>query len=68
MSAPPWALVALPLTVGTLLAVVGRPANRYAPRCRGRHAVAALGLAVAVAVCGSLPGPVGSSPFQEPTQ
>ncbi|MFE2219020.1 NADH-quinone oxidoreductase subunit L [Streptomyces canus] len=49
MSALPWALVALPLTVGTLLAVVGRPADRYAPAVAVGTAVAAFGLAVAVA-------------------
>ncbi|MEV1079180.1 proton-conducting transporter membrane subunit [Streptomyces sp. NPDC050211] len=49
MSALLWALVALPLTVGTLLAVVGRPADRYAPTVAVGTAVAALGLAVAVA-------------------
>ncbi|MEU0022690.1 proton-conducting transporter membrane subunit [Streptomyces rochei] len=49
MSALLWALVALPLTVGTLLAVAGRPADRYAPGAAVGTAVAALGLAVAVA-------------------
>lgn len=49
MSALLWTLVALPLTVGTLLAVVGRPADRYAPTVAVGTAVAALGLAVAVA-------------------
>ncbi|MFJ3620673.1 NADH-quinone oxidoreductase subunit L [Streptomyces iakyrus] len=49
MSALLWALLALPLTVGTLLAVVGRPADRYAPTVAVGTAVAALGLAVAVA-------------------
>ncbi|ANS69528.1 NADH:ubiquinone oxidoreductase subunit 5 (chain L)/multisubunit Na+/H+ antiporter, MnhA subunit [Streptomyces lincolnensis] len=49
MSALLWALVALPLTVGTLLAVVGRPADRYAPGVAVGTAVGALGLAVAVA-------------------
>ncbi|MDO0930706.1 proton-conducting transporter membrane subunit [Streptomyces sp. DG2A-72] len=49
MSALLWALVALPLTVGTLLAVVGRPVDRYAPTVAVGTAVAALGLAVAVA-------------------
>ncbi|MFH8658024.1 NADH-quinone oxidoreductase subunit L [Streptomyces afghaniensis] len=49
MSALLWALVALPLTAGTLLAVVGRPADRYAPMAAVGTAVAALGLAVAVA-------------------
>ncbi|WP_328346625.1 NADH-quinone oxidoreductase subunit L [Streptomyces violaceus] len=49
MSALLWALVALPLTVGTLLAVVGRPVDRCAPGVAVGTAVAALGLAVAVA-------------------
>lgn len=49
MSALLWALVALPLTVGALLTVVGRPADRYAPTVAVGTAVAALGLAVAVA-------------------
>lgn len=49
MSALLWALVALPLAVGTLLAVVGRPADRYAPTVAVGTAVAALVLAVAVA-------------------
>jgi NADH:ubiquinone oxidoreductase subunit 5 (subunit L)/multisubunit Na+/H+ antiporter MnhA subunit len=49
VSALLWALVALPLTVGTLLAVAGRPADRYAPGVAVGTAVAALGLAVAVA-------------------
>ncbi|MFJ9542119.1 NADH-quinone oxidoreductase subunit L [Streptomyces sp. NPDC101225] len=49
MSALLWALVALPLTVGTLLAVAGRPADRYAPGIAVGTAVAAFGLAVAVA-------------------
>ncbi|MFG2472908.1 NADH-quinone oxidoreductase subunit L [Streptomyces canus] len=49
MSALLWALVALPLTVGTLLAVSGRPADRYAPAVAVGTAVAAFGLAVAVA-------------------
>ncbi|ELS58511.1 NADH-quinone oxidoreductase subunit 5 family protein [Streptomyces viridochromogenes] len=49
MSALLWALVALPLTVGTLLAVAGRPMDRYAPTVAVGTAVAALGLAVAVA-------------------
>ncbi|MFC8429619.1 NADH-quinone oxidoreductase subunit L [Streptomyces sp. NPDC057253] len=49
MSALLWALVALPLTVGTLLAVAGRPADRYAPAAAVGTAVAALGLAVAAA-------------------
>ncbi|WP_069758227.1 NADH-quinone oxidoreductase subunit L [Streptomyces sp. LUP47B] len=49
MSALLWALVALPLTVGTLLAVVGRPADRYAPAVAVGTAVAALGLAITVA-------------------
>ncbi|GGS79122.1 NADH-quinone oxidoreductase subunit 5 family protein [Streptomyces violaceus] len=49
MSALLWALVALPLTVGTLLAVVGRPVDGYAPGVAVGTAVAALGLAVAVA-------------------
>ncbi|MCD7443446.1 NADH-quinone oxidoreductase subunit L [Streptomyces lincolnensis] len=49
MSALLWALVALPLTVGTLLAVAGRPADRYAPALAVGTAVAAFGLAVAVA-------------------
>ncbi|MET9333982.1 proton-conducting transporter membrane subunit [Streptomyces cellulosae] len=49
MSALLWALVALPLTVGMLLAVGGRPADRYAPGIAVGTAVAALGLAVAVA-------------------
>ncbi|MFI8836195.1 NADH-quinone oxidoreductase subunit L [Streptomyces afghaniensis] len=49
MSALLWALVALPLTVGTLLAVAGRPAERYAPGVAVGTAVAALGIAVAVA-------------------
>ncbi|GGY35672.1 NADH-quinone oxidoreductase subunit 5 family protein [Streptomyces djakartensis] len=44
-----WVLVALPLTVGTLLAVVGRPADRYAPAVAVGTTIAALGLAVAVA-------------------
>ncbi|MFD5133154.1 NADH-quinone oxidoreductase subunit 5 family protein [Streptomyces olindensis] len=49
MSALLWALVALPLTVGTLLAVVGRPVDRYAPGVAVGTAVAALGIAVVVA-------------------
>lgn len=49
MSALLWALVALPLTVGTLLTVVGRPADRYAPTVAVGTAVTAFGLAVAVA-------------------
>ncbi|MFE9031077.1 NADH-quinone oxidoreductase subunit L [Streptomyces iakyrus] len=49
MSALLWALVALPLAVGTLLAVAGRPADRYAPGIAVGTAVAAFGLAVAVA-------------------
>ncbi|MFH9060638.1 NADH-quinone oxidoreductase subunit L [Streptomyces coeruleorubidus] len=49
MSALLWALVALPLTVGTLLAIAGRPVDRYAPGVAVGTAVAALGLAVAVA-------------------
>ncbi|QOV40497.1 NADH-quinone oxidoreductase subunit L [Streptomyces ferrugineus] len=49
MSALLWALIALPLTVGTLLAVAGRPADRYAPGVAVGTAVAALGLAVTVA-------------------
>ncbi|GAB2991119.1 NADH-quinone oxidoreductase subunit L [Streptomyces pseudoechinosporeus] len=49
MSALLWTLVALPLSVGTLLAVVGRPADRYAPGVAVGTAVAAFGLAVAVA-------------------
>ncbi|MGK9462130.1 NADH-quinone oxidoreductase subunit 5 family protein [Streptomyces sp. G6] len=49
MSALLWALVALPLTVGTLLALAGRPADQYAPGVATGTAVAALGLAVAVA-------------------
>ncbi|MDN0199948.1 proton-conducting transporter membrane subunit [Streptomyces sp. S.PNR 29] len=49
MSALLWALVALPLAVGTLLAVAGRPVDRYAPGIAVGTAVAASGLAVAVA-------------------
>ncbi|CAM5515031.1 NADH-quinone oxidoreductase subunit 5 family protein [Streptomyces chartreusis] len=49
MSALLWALVALPLTVGTLLAMMGRPADRYAPGIAVGTALAAFGLAVAVA-------------------
>ncbi|MGW0499442.1 NADH-quinone oxidoreductase subunit 5 family protein [Streptomyces sp. NPDC003007] len=49
MSALLWVLVAMPLTVGTLLAVAGRPADRYAPGVAVGTAVVALGLAVAVA-------------------
>ncbi|MGC9539575.1 NADH-quinone oxidoreductase subunit L [Streptomyces sp. UG1] len=49
MSALLWALIALPLTVGTLLAVAGRRVDRYAPTAAVGTAVAALGLAVAVA-------------------
>ncbi|MCL6734832.1 NADH-quinone oxidoreductase subunit 5 family protein [Streptomyces neyagawaensis] len=49
MSALLWALVALPLTAGTLLAVAGRPADRYAPGVAVVAAVAALGLAVTAA-------------------
>ncbi|PAZ09621.1 hypothetical protein CLM62_44835 [Streptomyces sp. SA15] len=49
MSALLWALVALPLTVGTLLAVAGRPVDRYAPGVAVGTAVAAFGLAVTVA-------------------
>ncbi|GGL35587.1 hypothetical protein GCM10010095_21170 [Streptomyces anthocyanicus] len=49
MSALLWALVALPLTVGTLLAVAGRPVDRYAPALAVGTAVAALGLAIVVA-------------------
>ncbi|MFC8535789.1 NADH-quinone oxidoreductase subunit L [Streptomyces sp. NPDC057249] len=49
MSALLWVLVALPLTVGTLLAVVGRPVDRYAPAVGVGTAVAGLGLAVAAA-------------------
>jgi NADH-quinone oxidoreductase subunit L len=49
VSALLWALVALPLSVGALLAVVGRPADRYAPGVAVGTAVAAFGLAVAVA-------------------
>jgi NADH-quinone oxidoreductase subunit L len=44
-----WALVALPLTAGSLLAVVGRPADRAAPAVAVVTAATALGLAVAVA-------------------
>lgn len=49
MSALLWALVALPLTVGTLLAVAGRPADRYALGVAIGTAVVAFGLAVGVA-------------------
>jgi NADH:ubiquinone oxidoreductase subunit 5 (subunit L)/multisubunit Na+/H+ antiporter MnhA subunit len=49
VSALLWALVALPLTVGTLLAVVGRRADRYAPAVAVGTTIAALGLAVTVA-------------------
>ncbi|MEU1850761.1 proton-conducting transporter membrane subunit [Streptomyces sp. NPDC019990] len=49
MSALLWGLVALPLTVGTLLAVVGRPVDRYAPGVAAGTAIAALGIAVVVA-------------------
>ncbi|MGW0294376.1 NADH-quinone oxidoreductase subunit 5 family protein [Streptomyces tuirus] len=49
MSVLLWALVALPLAVGTLLVVVGRPADRYAPGVAVGTAVAAFGLAVVVA-------------------
>ncbi|MEW2609785.1 proton-conducting transporter membrane subunit [Streptomyces sp. NPDC047880] len=49
MSALLWALVALPLTTGTLLAVLGRPADRYAPAVAVGTTTAALGLAVTVA-------------------
>ncbi|MFD4259782.1 NADH-quinone oxidoreductase subunit L [Streptomyces sp. NPDC058534] len=49
MSALLWALVTLPLTVGMLLAVVGRPADRYAPGVAVGTSVAAFGLAVVVA-------------------
>ncbi|MEU8850097.1 proton-conducting transporter membrane subunit [Streptomyces sp. NPDC048564] len=49
MSALLWVLIALPLTVGTLLAVAGRAADRYAPGAAVGAALAALGLAVAVA-------------------
>lgn len=44
-----WALVALPLTAGVLLLVVGRRADRAAPGIALVVAVAALGLAVAAA-------------------
>lgn len=49
MSGLLWALVALPLAVGTLLAVAGRAADRYAPGAAVSTALIALGLAVAVA-------------------
>ncbi|WP_432194601.1 NADH-quinone oxidoreductase subunit 5 family protein [Streptomyces sp. bgisy027] len=49
MSALLWALVALPLTAGTVLALCGRAADRYAPGAAVGTALAALGLAVAVA-------------------
>ncbi|MFE2645659.1 NADH-quinone oxidoreductase subunit L [Streptomyces nigra] len=49
MSALLWALVALPLSVGTLLAVAESAADRYAPGAAVSTALIALGLAVAVA-------------------
>ncbi|NEC68760.1 proton-conducting transporter membrane subunit [Streptomyces sp. SID9727] len=49
MSALLWALIALPLTVGTLLAVAGRPVDRCAPAVAVGTAAAGLGLAVAAA-------------------
>lgn len=49
MSALLWALVALPLTMGTLLAVSGRPADWYASAVAVGTTLAALGLAVAAA-------------------
>ncbi|MFE0677666.1 NADH-quinone oxidoreductase subunit L [Streptomyces sp. NPDC058867] len=50
MSGLLWALLALPLTVGTLLAVAGRAADRYAPGTAVGTALAALALAVAAAL------------------
>ncbi|MDJ1137952.1 proton-conducting transporter membrane subunit, partial [Streptomyces iconiensis] len=50
MSALLWALVALPLTAGTLLAVVGRAADRAAPVAGVASAVLSLGLACVAAV------------------
>ncbi|TRV80958.1 NADH-quinone oxidoreductase subunit L [Streptomyces sp. 130] len=49
MSALLWVLIALPLSVGTLLAVVGRPVDRCAPAVAVVTAAVGLGLAVAVA-------------------
>ncbi|MEG3627696.1 proton-conducting transporter transmembrane domain-containing protein [Streptomyces poriticola] len=49
MSALLWALLALPLTAGTALAVTGRPADRCAPAVAVTASVATLGLAVAAA-------------------
>ncbi|MEU8524911.1 proton-conducting transporter membrane subunit [Streptomyces sp. NPDC048629] len=50
MSVLLWALVALPLTAGTLLALAGRPADRWAPVVAVAVAAAALWLAVVAAV------------------
>ncbi|MEW1599467.1 proton-conducting transporter membrane subunit [Streptomyces sp. NPDC093808] len=50
MSSVLWALVALPLTAGTVLAVVGRRADRCAPAVSVGAAVTTLGLAVALAI------------------
>jgi NADH-quinone oxidoreductase subunit L len=49
VSALLWALLALPLTAGTLLTVAGRRADRYAPAVAVATSATALGLAVAAA-------------------
>ncbi|MFI8850898.1 proton-conducting transporter membrane subunit [Streptomyces sp. NPDC053499] len=49
MSALLWALIALPLGAGTVLGLSGRRWNRYVPAAALATALAALGLAVAVA-------------------
>ncbi|MCM2389749.1 NADH-quinone oxidoreductase subunit L [Streptomyces albipurpureus] len=50
MSALLWALIALPLTVGTLLTAAGRHADRAAPAVGVACAAVTLGLAIAVAL------------------
>ncbi|MFJ9030632.1 NADH-quinone oxidoreductase subunit L [Streptomyces sp. NPDC102274] len=50
MSVLLWALLALPLTAGTLLAVMGRAADRAAPVAAVATALVTLGLAIAVAL------------------
>ncbi|MFE4367627.1 NADH-quinone oxidoreductase subunit L [Streptomyces sp. NPDC056835] len=50
MSVLLWALLALPLTAGTVLAVSGRAADRVAPVAAVATALVTLGLAVAVAL------------------
>lgn len=59
MTAALWALVAVPLTAGALLAAAGRRADRYAPGAAVAVAAAVLGLAVYAAV----ERPAGQAPL-----